>query len=156
MLGFFTDITERKRVENELVRTLAREKELGQLRSNSVSMVSHEFRTPLGIIQSSAEILEDYLDQLEPPERQDHLQSIRKNTRRMAETMEEVLLVASFDAGKMEFKPAAWTCRLSHEVSWERSARQPMGDVPSNCRFPKCLLRYWLMSGCCDTFSRIC
>jgi hypothetical protein len=44
MLGFFADITERKRVENELVRTLAREKELGQLRSNFVSMVSHEFR----------------------------------------------------------------------------------------------------------------
>src|SRR6516165_2474683 len=71
MLGFFADITERKRVENKLFRTLAREKELGQLRSNFVSMVSHEFRTPLGIIQSSAEILEDYLDQLEPPERRD-------------------------------------------------------------------------------------
>jgi signal transduction histidine kinase len=77
MLGFFVDITERKRVENELLRTVAREKELGQLRSNFVSMVSHEFRTPLGIIQSSAEILEDYLDQLEPAEREDHLQSIR-------------------------------------------------------------------------------
>jgi PAS domain S-box-containing protein len=49
MLGFFVDITERKRVENELLRTVAREKELGQLRSNFVSMVSHEFRTPLGI-----------------------------------------------------------------------------------------------------------
>jgi PAS domain S-box-containing protein len=69
MLGFFVDITERKRVESELLRTVAREKELGQLRSNFVSMVSHEFRTPLGIIQSSAEILEDYLDQLDPGER---------------------------------------------------------------------------------------
>jgi signal transduction histidine kinase len=87
---------------------LAREKELGQLRSKFVSMVSHEFRTPLGIIQSSAEILEDYLDQLEPAERQDHLQSIRNNTRRMAGIMEEALLVGSFDAGKMEFKPAAF------------------------------------------------
>ena len=66
------DITQRKQAEAELVRTLAREKELGQLRSNFVSMVSHEFRTPLGIIQSSAEILEDYLGQLEPAEREDH------------------------------------------------------------------------------------
>jgi signal transduction histidine kinase len=62
VLAFFLDITERKRAEAELLRTLAREKELGQLRSNFVSMVSHEFRTPLGIIQSSAEILEDYMD----------------------------------------------------------------------------------------------
>jgi signal transduction histidine kinase len=39
----------------ELRRTLAREKELGQVRTNFLSMVSHEFRAPLGIIQSSAE-----------------------------------------------------------------------------------------------------
>jgi PAS domain S-box-containing protein len=59
ILVFGLDITQRKQAEAELLRTLAREKELGQLRSNFVSMVSHEFRTPLGIIQSSAEILEE-------------------------------------------------------------------------------------------------
>ena len=101
------DITQRKLAEAELVRTLTREKELGQLRSKFVSMVSHEFRTPLGIIQSSAEILEDYLDRLEPGERKDHLQSIRNNTGRMARIMEDVLLIGSFDAGKMEFKRTA-------------------------------------------------
>jgi signal transduction histidine kinase len=105
------DITVRKQAERELLQTLAREKELGQLRSNFVSMVSHEFRTPLGIIQSSAEILEDYIGQLEPPEREEHLQSIRKNTRRMAGTMEEVLLMGSFDAGRMEFRPATLELR---------------------------------------------
>ena len=78
MLGFCFDVTERKQAEAELLRTLDREKGLGRLRSNFVSMVSHEFRTPLGIIQSSAEILEDYLDQLEPSEREDYLRSIAK------------------------------------------------------------------------------
>ena len=47
MLVFGLDITQRKQAEAELLRTLAREKELGQLRSKFVSMVSHEFRTPL-------------------------------------------------------------------------------------------------------------
>jgi PAS domain S-box-containing protein len=107
MLVSALDITQRKQAEAELRRTLAREKELGQLRSKFVSMVSHEFRTPLAIIQSSAEILDDYLDQLEKAERKDHLQSIRKNTRRMAALMEETLLIGSFDAGKMEFKPTS-------------------------------------------------
>ena len=106
MLGFCFDVTERKQAEAELLRTLDREKGLGRLRSNFVSMVSHEFRTPLGIIQSSAEILEDYLDQLEPSERKDYLRSIRKNTRSMAGPMEEALLMGSFGAGKIEFKPA--------------------------------------------------
>src|SRR6516225_2272425 len=71
VLGFGIDITQRKQAEAELLRTLAIEKELSQLRSQFVSIVSHEFRTPLGIIQSSAEILKDYLDQLDSAERED-------------------------------------------------------------------------------------
>jgi signal transduction histidine kinase len=51
------DISQRKQAEVETLKALAREKELSQLKSNFVSMVSHEFRTPLGIIQSSAELL---------------------------------------------------------------------------------------------------
>ena len=105
MLVSGLDITQRKQAEAELLRTLAREKELGQLRSNFVSMVSHEFRTPLAIIQSSAEILNDYLGQLKNAERNEHLRSIRKNTQRMASLMEETLLLGSFDAGKMAFNP---------------------------------------------------
>ena len=110
--AFITDISERKQAEAELQKALAREKELGQLKSNFVSMVSHEFRTPLGVIMSSAEILEAYLDQLDPAERREQLQSIQKNTRRMANLMEEVLLLGMVEAGKMDFKPSALDLRL--------------------------------------------
>jgi PAS domain S-box-containing protein len=101
----FNDISERKRTEAELLHTLAHEKELNQLKSNFVSMVSHEFRTPLGIIQSSAEILNDYLDRLQPAERVEQLHSIVKNTQRMSAMMEEMLVLSRLDAGKMEFAP---------------------------------------------------
>ncbi len=101
------NIAQRKQAEAELLKSLAREKELGQLKSNFVSMVSHEFRTPLGVIMSSAEILENYLDQLEPADRREQLQSIQKNTRRMADLMEEVLVLGMVEAGKLEFQPAA-------------------------------------------------
>jgi len=105
----------------------------------------------LGIIQSSAEILEDYLDRLEPPERQDHLKSIRKNTRRMAETMEEVLLIGSFDAGKMEFKPAAldlpaFARRLVEEVLSATHGRCPiellLSEMPAEVQVDERLLRH--------------
>jgi PAS domain S-box-containing protein len=115
------DITERKQAEQELLRTLAREKELSELKSNFVSLVSHEFRTPLGIISTSSEILRDYLSELPEAERRRHLDSIARNTRRMSDLMEEVLVIGQLDAGKMAFDPApldlaAFCRRLVDEV----------------------------------------
>ncbi len=70
-------------------------------------MVSHEFRTPLGIIQSSAELLSNFHEKMPPDERVEQLKSITRNTRRMAGMMEEVLVLSRLDAGKLEFQPAA-------------------------------------------------
>jgi PAS domain S-box-containing protein len=151
MLVIGLDITQRKQAEAELLRTLAREKELGRLRSNFVSVVSHEFRTPLGIIQSSAEILEDYLEQLEPTERKEHLQSVRNNTRRMAGLMEEVLLIGSLDAGKMEFKATSlelgtFVRRLVDEVLSATGRRCPiellLDEIPAAIQADERLLRH--------------
>jgi PAS domain S-box-containing protein len=148
---FALDITERKQAEAELLRTLAKEKELGRLRSEFVALVSHEFRTPLGIIQSSAEILGDYLERLGPSEREDHLQSIRNNTRRMARVMEEVLFMGSFEAGKMEFKPAVLELRkflhtLVDEVLSTTGGRCPielsLSERPAEIQADQRLLRH--------------
>ena len=59
---------------------------------------------------------------MEPTERSDHLESIRKNTRRMAGLMEEVLLIGSLDVGKMELRPAplelqTFVRKLVHDVA---------------------------------------
>ncbi|MDB6027204.1 MAG: histidine kinase, partial [Verrucomicrobiales bacterium] len=58
------EITARESAEAELRVALEAEKELNQLKSLFVSMVSHEFRTPLGVILSSSNILDRYLDRL--------------------------------------------------------------------------------------------
>lgn len=96
---------QRKRAEGELIHTLERERELGQLRKNFVSMVSHEFRTPLGIITSSAGLLEKHFDRLEPAERNEQLASIRGNARRMSQLMEEVLLFGRVEEGRVACEP---------------------------------------------------
>ena len=145
------DISARKKAEAELLRALAREKELSALKSNFVSMVSHEFRTPLGIIMSSSEILQDYLEQLDPTEREHHLRSIARNTRRMSELMEEVLVLGRLDAGRMDFKPAeldlhALSSRLVDEVhsATERVCpiRLDAGGVPASANADERLLRH--------------
>ena len=106
LLGMMVDISQRKQAEAELHRTLAREMELSQLKGNFVSMVSHEFRTPLAVIQSSAELLHEFFPKMQPAERDEQLASILGNTRRMAEMMEEILVLSRLDAGKLDFRPA--------------------------------------------------
>lgn len=106
LLFMMVDISQRKQAEAELQRTLAREVELSQLKSNFVSMVSHEFRTPLAIIQSSAELLREFFEKMQPAERDEQLDSITGNTRRMAGMMEEILVLSRLEAGKLDFQPA--------------------------------------------------
>jgi PAS domain S-box-containing protein len=129
------DITERKRAEAELIKALAREKELSELKSNFIAMVSHEFRTPLEVILSSADILNRYLDRLAPEERMRYLASIQGSVQRMAAMMEDVLLLGRFERGRLEYKPddlhlAAWCRRLVDEM---RSATA--GTCPIEVKF---------------------
>jgi PAS domain S-box-containing protein len=108
MLTLALDITQRKQAEEEMLKALGREKELSQLKSNFVSMVSHQFRTPLAIIQSSAELLREFMAKMSPVERDEQLESIAGNTRRMAGMMEEILVLSRLDAGKLDFRPTAF------------------------------------------------
>jgi PAS domain S-box-containing protein len=131
VLSMALDITQRKQAEVEMLKALGREKQLSQLKSNFVSMVSHEFRTPLGIIQSSAELLRDFYQKMAHVERDEHLTSIFRNTRRMAEMMEEILVLSRMEAGKLEFQPAPldlnlFCRRLTEEVLSATNRRCPV------------------------------
>ncbi|MBD2043259.1 ATP-binding protein [Microcoleus sp. FACHB-672] len=103
------DITERKRAEEETLKALAKEKELGELKNRLISMVSHEFRTPLTTVLSSADLLEYYLQQ-EPFENSDkklleYIQRIQVAAVNMTELLEDVLFIGRTDAGKLPFNP---------------------------------------------------
>ena len=145
------EITARKRVEADLRTALAAEQELNQLKSNFVSIVSHEFRSPLGAILSSAELLQRYSDRLTPPRRSRLLEDIISSTRDMARMMEDVLLLSRVESVRYEFRPRplslAELCqRLSDEVSsathaW-RPIRMVLGPLPDRTRGDEGLLRH--------------
>ncbi len=63
MVGYWADISAQKAAEEEMRKALAKEKELSQLRSRFITLTSHEFRTPLCTILSSADLLEYYTEQ---------------------------------------------------------------------------------------------
>jgi len=100
-----TEITQRQRAQADLGKALSAERELGELKSRFVSMVSHEFRTPLGIIMTSSEILKNYQDRLSAENRVEHLNDIFQSTRRMGDLIEEVLLLSRVEAGRLGCKP---------------------------------------------------
>jgi PAS domain S-box-containing protein len=135
VLSMALDITKRKQAEVEVLKALAREKELSQLKSNFVSMVSHEFRTPLGIIQSSAELLRDFFREMPLGEQEAQLESITRNTRRMAGMMEEILVLSRLDAGKLEFQPS----RMDLTGCFRRIADEVLSATNRRCSIQLCL-----------------
>jgi len=115
------DITKRKTLERELLVTIDKEQELGRLKTNFLQMITHEYRTPLGIITSSAQILERYFERLDPAQRLDHLQGIRTSAHQLANLLEEVLFLGKTDSGQVVLHPVAielepWLKTLSAEV----------------------------------------
>ncbi len=62
MLGCMVDITEIKKAKEEIFEAFNKQKELLELKSKFVSMASHEFRTPLANIRSTAEVIQLYTD----------------------------------------------------------------------------------------------
>ncbi len=107
VLGTNWDITVRKQAEEELLRTLASERELSALKSTFVSMVSHEFRTPLGAILGAAEMLEEFHDRLTPEKRVTYFHLIRQEVLRLTGMLQDVLLQGQLDAGRVLFKEGA-------------------------------------------------
>lgn len=99
------DATDRKEMENGIRQSLAKEKELSQLRSNFISTASHEFRTPLTIISSSSSILENYSDRLTEDKKNNHLQRIQSSVNHMVNLLDDVLTVNRAEVNKLDFNP---------------------------------------------------
>jgi signal transduction histidine kinase len=97
---------ELQKAQVEIARALEHERELGELKSRFVTMVSHEFRTPLGIIMSAVELMRHYNDKLPPEQRVELQNDIFGATRHMAGLMEQVLVLGRVEAGKLGCKTA--------------------------------------------------
>jgi PAS domain S-box-containing protein len=100
------DITERKRAEAEINRALARERELNQLKSNFVSMVSHEFRTPLTTIRMSINLLQGYQHHLTEVKRTEYFKRVEGAIAKMLYLLDEVLLLSKVEEGALRYEPA--------------------------------------------------
>ncbi|MBE9126744.1 MULTISPECIES: PAS domain-containing protein [unclassified Coleofasciculus] len=125
--GIAEDVTERKRAEAEILKALAKEKELGDLKSRFVSITSHEFRTPLATIMSTAELLEYY--DWTPEEEKEQLQLIQETVKQMLQLLEDTLFIGIAEAGQLPFHPVLLDLRefcqeliteIQRGLTWKR------------------------------------
>ncbi|MFS2032945.1 ATP-binding protein [Polaromonas sp. CT11-55] len=105
-LIFVVDATARLQAELTQRQTLQRQTELNDMKSRFISVASHEFRTPLAFILSSAELLKHYGDRLPGPEKADVIATIETGVRRMTQMLDRVLLLGKVEAQMLEFQPA--------------------------------------------------
>lgn len=102
------DITQRKKTEEIVANTLMQERELNELRSNLVSTISHEFRTPMTIIRASAEFIALFMEVHKFP-KSTHVEKkiniITGEIDRIVELMNAVLTISKDDSGKTDFYP---------------------------------------------------
>ncbi len=98
------DMTERKQAEEEIRNALAKEKELSELQSRFVSIMSHEFRTPLTTVLSSAELIENYSYKWTEEKKLTHIHRIQNSVNHLVQLLEDVTIIGKAEAGKLEFK----------------------------------------------------
>ena len=98
-LAIAIDISEKKIAEAELRAALEKEKELNELKSRFVSMASHEFRTPLSAVLSSAYLVSRYTTTDQQPQRDKHIQRIVSSVSSLTEILNDFLSVGKIEEG---------------------------------------------------------
>ncbi|HYM93926.1 MAG TPA: PAS domain-containing sensor histidine kinase, partial [Chitinophagaceae bacterium] len=91
--------------QKELSEALDKERELNEIKSRFVSMASHEFRTPLSTVLSSASLLSKYTITEDQDKRNRHIEKIKSSVKHLNDILEDFLSLGKLDEGKVEASP---------------------------------------------------
>jgi len=87
--------------QNELNQALDKERQLNEIKGRFVSMASHEFRTPLSTVLSSASLIEKYTGSDDQEKRARHLDKIKNSVKHLNNLLEDFLSLGKLDEGKI-------------------------------------------------------
>ena len=123
-MASFIDITPLLAAEEDTRMALVRQQQLNELRSRFVAMTSHEFRTPLATILSSAELLKYYGTRLPDTEKVLIVDNIEAGVKRMTLMLDKILNIGKAQAGMLDFKPSTIDLRAVCEAVVEQAKLQ--------------------------------
>jgi signal transduction histidine kinase len=100
ILIIIRNITDRKKLENNLIKAIEKEKELSALKTQFVTMASHKFRTPLSTILSSVFLLENNTD-ADDQERKSYFEKIKRSVHHLTDLLNDFLSLGKLEEGKV-------------------------------------------------------
>jgi signal transduction histidine kinase len=132
-------LLQERQAEAEILKALQTEKELSDLKSRIVSMVSHEYRNPLTTIMSSAELLEYYGNQWSEEKKLEHLHRIQAAAQHLNDLVGDMLCISQAEAGKLTFKPAPLDLEAfcQHLVADAQLTATPQHQIIFVCQQPE-------------------
>lgn len=105
ILAVILDITNQKRATDAIRDSLKKEKELNELKTKFISMVSHEFRTPLQSILLSTDLLGNYSDKMGAEDKEKQYDRIKNSVKTLNLLIDDVLLINKSERGQTNFAP---------------------------------------------------
>lgn len=96
------EVKVRKKAEEEAHKALGRERELNELKSRFVSIASHEFRTPLSTVLSSASLIDQYSERSEKEKVKKHVQRIKSSVNHLTSILNDFLSLGKLEEGKID------------------------------------------------------
>ena len=128
--GTLQDITERKKIEEELRDSKDKAEAANRSKSAFLANMSHELRTPLNSIIGYSELVMEDMENEENAETLQDLQRIHQSGTHLLGLINEVLDLAKVESGKMELEATDFSVSdLMEEVV---AITQPMADTNNN------------------------
>ncbi|MBQ0786264.1 MAG: PAS domain S-box protein [Oceanihabitans sp.] len=118
------NITQQKQVELDILNTLTKERELSELKSRFISMASHEFRTPLSAILSSAILIEKQNEPGKEDKRIGYVTKIRSNVKNLVVILNDFLSLSKLQEGKVTAHPESFNL-----IDFSKSLIEEMEDI---------------------------
>src|SRR5699024_2301201 len=98
------EIKKRKKAEHQISEALRKERELGELKTKFLSLVSHEFKTHLSAILTSATLIQKYTQTEQQDRREKHLKTIQNKVKYLNNILNDFLSIERLESGKTTFK----------------------------------------------------
>lgn len=98
------EIERRKEAENKIKEALRKERELNELKTKFLSLVSHEFKTPLSGIMTSSSLIGKYVKEDQQDKREKHINTISSKVKYLNNILDDFLSVERLETGKVNYK----------------------------------------------------